>query len=278
MPSLAHLQSVDCGCARGRHAALRGSRFSVLEPNRSPRGIGPQSLPKPGLGVEHRAVVGIRAGGECRGAPSSTMRPLGDHEHAIEAGGLADVVRDADQRRARHRSRARRSNVARLSRSSPRNGSSRIARRAGARPRRAAEPHALSFAAGEERAPFAERRLQSVGQLRDDARRSASATRAPRPAGARCCPKSRLSTSERFHNWTAGSIHAVSPAQTRRDARPRGVPVDHHLRRTPAGAIRAASPRASTCRRPTPRRSRRERRARSRAWPLRGSSGRRREP
>ena len=32
----------------------------------------------------------------------------------------------------------------------------------------AAEPHALSFSAGEERAPFAERRLQPVWQVRDE--------------------------------------------------------------------------------------------------------------
>ena len=64
------------------------------------------------------------------------------------------------------RSRARFRRARRRSRSSPRNGSSRIDEAALRTHHRPPEPHALPFAAGDERAPFAEIVVQPVRRCR----------------------------------------------------------------------------------------------------------------
>ena len=159
------------------------------------------------------------------GAPSSTMRPpaitITRSNPAVSAMSCVTQISVA----SRQRSRARRSSVARLSRSSPRNGSSRIARRAGARP--SARPNRTRCPSPPERSapPSPSDVCSPSGSCAMSGRRSASATRAPtgRPA-VPVRPKSRLSASDRFHNWTAGSIHAVSRRRPSRRAPSRRSP------------------------------------------------------
>ena len=200
-----------CGITAAACARLR----SVPSSSRSVRhdGSAHSRCAKRRLRVEHGSIArpgSRREIGRCARLDHPTAARRRGPDRSLR---FTDVVGDADERGARHCSRARRSSVARLLALEP---AERLVENDQARAGPAEPPpeaHALPLSARHQRPSFAERRLQAIGKLLDEPRRSARAMRDGEAAGARCSPNSRFSMSDRFQSWTAGSTHAVCSTQ-----------------------------------------------------------------